>query len=429
MRALSYYLIFTITSLSINTVSADAIYISNARIHTAADAGLIENGDILIRDGKIAAVGQQLATPDDVTLIDAKGKQITPGLFNPYTQIGISEISLVSATVDGATKDKKYSASFDIASAINPRSTVIPFNRIHGLSHSIVVPGSGHHLFAGQGAAIQLDDTDSLIIKDKVAVFANFGSGASAFAGGSRAAAYMKIRQAFLDAKEYDRHRKAVRAGDWRKLSLPLHDLEALLPLLKSNKPFVVTVERASDITMLLRLKQEFGLNLIIAGASEAWMVAGHLAEENVPVIMNPMANLPLSFERLAARLDSARRLHAAGVKLIFSQISFIGITHNAYLIRQAAGNAVAYGLPKHAAIRAITLNPAQAFGLDEQIGSLEVGKQANLVIWDGDPFELLTRAEQVIIDGKLMPMVSRASRLRERYRDLESVPDFLYRK
>ena len=218
--------------------------------------------------------------------------------------------------------------------------------------------------------------------------------------GGSRASSYLKMQQALADTQEYEANRHAVRTGNWRDLSLEVHDLEALIPVIAGNLPLVVTVHRASDINVLLELKKQFGFKLVIAGASEAWRVADKLAREDVAVIIDPMANLPIDFDQLAARLDAAALLDAAGVTVLFTGVDFRH-THSAFLVRQAAGNAVAYGMDRTAALKAMTLNPAIVFGFADKAGSLEPGKQANLVIWDGDPFEIMTLAEQVIVKGK----------------------------
>jgi len=428
MKKLTHTLALMVFYLVFFHAHADDLFIKNAKVYTLAGAGVIENGNILIRDGKISAVGQNVAASPGARVIDASRKPVTPGLVNAYTHMGITEIYAVSQSSDVSTKDTHYSAAFSVAPALNPRSTLIPFNRSHGLTHAIVVPESGHHLFAGQGAAIRLTGQESFVVDDSVAVFANYGSRGGKFAGGSRAAAWLKMRQALLDTREYDKHRQAVRSGEWRKLSLPLHDLDALLPVLKNNKPFLVIAERASDIRNLLELKREFRLNLIIAGASEAWMLADELAAARVPVLVDPMMNLPLSFDQLGARLDNAARLQAAGATVLFTGGDFIG-THSAFLVRQAAGNAVANGMPLIEALKAMTLNPARAFGFSDRFGSIEQGKEADLVIWDGDPLELLTQAEQVIIGGNVMPMDSRSTRLRDRYRDLDSKESYLYRK
>jgi imidazolonepropionase-like amidohydrolase len=402
--------------------------ITHARVFTLTSQGTLEDAEILIRDGEIAQVGAVSGVPSDAKRIDASGGSVTPGLFNAYTHLGVVEIDLVSETVDRTTLDPLFSASFRVAPALNPRSTLVAQNRIHGVTHAVVAPESGHHVFAGQGAVVRLGGVDGFTLNADAGVFASYGSEGGLFAGGSRAAAYAKLRQSLADAREFAANRRAVMRGEWREFTLPLHDLEALVPVVGGAKPLVVSSHRASDMQALLDLKREFDLRLVINGATEGWLIAGQLAAAKVPVIIDPMANVPYSFDRLGARLDNAARLHAAGVELLFKGVDLMG-THAAWLVRQAAGNAAAYGLPPVEAIRAMTRNPAQVFGIGERFGSIAPGRAADLVIWDGDPLEVTTRATTVLIDGEVVPMVSRATRLRDRYLDLASPTPFGFRK
>ena len=408
-------------------VPAGEILIKNASIHTLTGAGTLENADILISNGSISALGTDIDSSSAGKVIDASDKQVTPGLINAYTYLGVMEISQVAGTDDVSTGDEQFSAAFNIFSAVNPNSTLLPHNLIHGLTHAIVAPESEHHVFAGQGVVLQLGRPSSILIKS-AAMFARLGSSSGAPGGGSRAASYLKMQQALSDTQEYKTNRHAVMAGNWRDLSLEVHDLEALIPVIDGNLPLVVNVHRASDINVLLELKKQFGFKLVIAGAGEAWRVADKLAGEDVAVIIDPMANLPIDFDQLAARLDAAALLDAAGVTVLFTGVDFQH-THSAFLVRQAAGNAVAYGMDKTAALKAMTLNPAAVFGFADKAGSLEPGKQANLVIWDGDPLEVMTLAEQVIVNGELIPMISRSTRLRDRYMDLDNEREIFYRK
>ncbi len=406
---------------------AEEILIKNATVHTLAGAGTLEHADILISSGTISALGTGIDASSAGKVIDASGKQVTPGLINAYTYLGVREISAVEGTDDVSTGDEQFSAAFTIFSAVNPGSTLLPHNLIHGLTHAIVAPESQHHVFAGQGIVLQLGMPSS-ILNRSAAMFARLGGSSGEPGGGSRASSYLKMQQALADTQEYGTNRHAVMSGDWRDLSLDVHDLEALIPVVGGNLPLVVTVHRASDINVLLQLKKQFGFRLVIAGASEAWRVAEKLAGEDVAVIIDPMANLPIDFDQLAARLDAAALLDAAGVTVLFTGVDFQH-THSAFLVRQAAGNAVAYGMDKTAALKAMTLNPATVFGFANKTGSLEPGKQANLVIWNGDPLEIMTLAEQVIVNGKVIPMISRSTRLRDRYLDLDSEREIFYRK
>ena len=408
-------------------VPAGEILIKNASIHTLTGAGTLENADILIRDGSIAALGTDIDSSSVVKVIDGSDKQVTPGLINAYTYLGVREISEVEGTDDVSTADEQFSSAFNIFPAVNPGSTLLPHNLIHGLTHAVVAPESNQHVFAGQGIVLQLGKPSSILNKS-AAMFARLGSSSSEAGGGSRASSYLKMQQALADTQEYRTNRHAVMSGNWRDLSLEVHDLEALIPVIDGNLPLVVNVHRASDIDVLLELKRQSGFKLVIAGASEAWRVADKLAEADVAVIIDPMANLPIDFDQLAARLDAAALLDAAGVTVLFTGVDFLH-THNAFLVRQAAGNAVAYGMDKTAALKAMTLNPASVFGFADQAGSLEPGKQATLVIWDGDPLEIMTLAEQVIVNGKIIPMTSRSTRLRDRYLDLDNEREIFYRK
>jgi imidazolonepropionase-like amidohydrolase len=223
------------------------------------------------------------------------------------------------------------------------------------------------------------------------------------------------LREALQDALDYAANRRAFEQGDRREYALSRLDLEALVPVVKGELPLVVTVNRASDIESTLRLAKELKLKLILAGVNEGWVVARQIAEAEVPVLLNPMDNLPGSFETLGASLENAARLASAGVTIAFMS----GDAHNARNLKQAAGNAVANGLPWNAALAAMTAVPARLWGIADRYGTLEPGKDADVVIWDGDPLELTTFADAVFIRGREIPMTSRQLELRDRYKDL----------
>jgi len=174
----------------------------------------------------------------------------------------------------------------------------------------------------------------------------------------------------------------------------------------------VINVDRASDILATLRFAQTYGLDLVISGGTEAWMVAEQLAAANIPVLLDPLYNLPGNFDALGARLDNAAILQAAGVDVIISGAG----SHNARKQRQMAGNAVSYGLPHEAGIAALTSTPARVFGVADQQGSIQKDMSANVVLWSSDPLEVTSAAEVVVINGKLIPMESRQTKLRDRY-------------
>ena len=415
----SKYFILSALALINCTSNAEDFLIKNATLHTATKQGVLNETDVYISDGFILQIGRGIQVKSKHTLIDAKGKHVTPGLINASTQLGLVEIGAASSTVDGSTKNEMQGASFSIAPAINFRSTLIPQNRMNGLTRAIVRPSGGTSIFQGQGSAIALLSDQQGLVSEQIAQYASYGAAGANIAGGSRASAYSVLDKA-LDEANYLRHnRSEYKAGyDW-SFSQSLQDLDALKPVLEKQIPLVISAHRSDDILQMIKLAKKHSVRIILAGASEAWMVADEIARAKIPVIMDPILNLP-SFESLSIRLDAAAILNAAGVKLVFTGIDWQS-THNGYLVRQSAGNAVAYGMPEEDALKAMTINTAEVFGI-KNYGQIVIGMEADLVVWDGDPMELTTNADVVLIKGISQPMVSRATRLRDRYWDLENM-------
>ncbi|WP_236250330.1 amidohydrolase family protein [Microbulbifer sp. ALW1] len=387
--------------------------IKGAKIITLNNQGTLESADLLIRDGKIAQVSEDLGTLTADVVIDGRGKVVTPGIIAPSSELGLTEIGAAASTNDNAIVDTSIGAGFDPAVAFNPHSTLIPFNRAGGLTRAVVLPSSEEKIFAGQGFAIKLTGGYDSVTDTGLVQKVYFGEYGAQLAGGSRALAFAQVEKALSQAKEYADNRAAVRQGEWRELDYSLEDLEALQPVLNGKQRILVTADRASDLLQLLALAQKFNLKLIIQGAAEGWMVADELAQAGVPVIIDALGNTPDAFEKLGARMDNAALMQKAGVTLAISGPGYAG-SHNSYLSRQAAGNAVAYGLPYEQGIRAITANVAEIFGLEG--GSLAVGSPAELVLWSGDPLEVTSYAEMLLIDGKPLSLVNRSTRLRDRY-------------
>lgn len=398
--------------------------ITGGTVYTLGEAGKIEHGTVLLRGHRILAVGADVEIPEDAERIDASGKVVTPGIFDPASQFGVVEVGSVGQTRDASAGDSRFSAAFDVADAINPRSVLIPVNRIAGVTRAMVSPTrGGDHVISGRGVIIDLGSTEDFVHRDPAAMFAVLGESGAAQAGGSRAAALLALRDALQDARDHADNKQAYASDQHRPDALTRRDLEALEPVLAGKEPLVVRVNRASDIEAALRLARDFGLKLVVAGGAEAWMVADQLAAAGVPVLLDPLENLPAHFETLGATLENAARLQQAGVLIAFAT----GDTHNASNVTQAAGNAVANGLPWIDALKALMLNPARIYGMDGQLGTLEPGKLADVVVWSGDPLELSSHAAQVFIAGRRMPMTSRQTRLRDRYleamRDRQAVP------
>jgi imidazolonepropionase-like amidohydrolase len=396
----------------------EVIAIEGGTVHTMTAAPM-EGGTVLIRDGRIIAVGTNVTIPAGARRIDARGQHVTPGLIESGTQIGLVEVGAVAGSVDHTltqtpTVRDQIRAGFNIADGINPRSTVIPVTRIEGVTTAVSRPSGG--LISGQGVVIDLDgeSVDELLVRSPVGMWASLGEAAAGAVGGTRAASTMRLREVLDDARVYPERRGDYDRGATREYAASRLDLEALQPVLEGRVPLVIEAHRASDIIGAIRIARDYDLRLILTGATEGWMVAEDIARADVPVIVRVLENLPGSFERLGARYENAALLRQAGVRVILTS----GTTHNARTIRQEAGNAVAFGLPHAEALRAITLYPAQAWGL-EGYGSLEPGSIANLVVWGGDPLEILTPVRHVFIRGREIPRVSRQTELRDRYMDL----------
>jgi imidazolonepropionase-like amidohydrolase len=399
-----------------------SIAITGATVHTAGPAGTIENATILITDGKVTAVGAGIAAPAGSREISAAGKIITPGLITPFGQIGLVEVNAVEGTVDYIQRGDQFSASFDPADAYNPRSSLIATNRIEGITHAVIAPlpqepdefGNQSRVLSGLASVVRLSDSD-FIVERGAAFVANLGETGSGVAAGSRSAALMILRAAFDDARDYARNVQAYEQGSRRQYSVSRNDLVALQALLDGSRPFLVRVHRASDISTAIRLAAEYDLDLIVLGGTEAWMVADELSAADASVVLDSLASLPANFEQLNARLDAPSILSQAGVRFAIGGDG-ANQNHNARNITQSAGIAVANGLPWDEALRAITLAPAEIYGVADRIGSLEAGKRADLVIWNDDPLELKSFPEQVYIGGEAVPMQSRQTLLRDRY-------------
>jgi imidazolonepropionase-like amidohydrolase len=412
MKRIYIYMSMGLAALAALPAQADTYAITGGTVYTLGAAGKIEHGTVVIRDGKIMAVGADAVIPADAKRIDASGKLVTPGIIDPQSVFGVNEVDQVTQTQDSALTSTRYTAAFDPTEGINPRSMVIPVNRIEGVTRAVVAPNAGSSVLDGRGSIISLDGVQGYVLKDPAALFVTLGEAGQKLAGGARGGALEVLREALQDAKDFGANRAAYDKAGRRAYSLSRPDLEALQPALKGEMPVVVQVDRASDIEVALNLAAEFKLKLIVSGGAEAWMVADELAKAKVPVILSPMRDLPEAFESLGARLDDAALLQKAGVLIAFE----VGDTHKSWNVKQYAGNAVANGLPWLEAVKAITLNPARIYGMDKSVGTLEAGKDADLVVWSGDPLELTSFADAVFIRGKPVPMTSRQTALRDRY-------------
>ncbi len=374
----------------------------------------MENATVLIRDGRITAVGSAVTVPGDATRIDARGKWVTPGLIDGGTQLGLTEISAVNATNEGALRGSDVAAAFNVAEGINPASTLIPVTRVEGVTTTLAAPASGW--ISGQAVLIDLDGAtiEQMLVRSPVGMLVDLSEGSKSAGGGSRAGVAQRLRRVFSDALEYSRRRTEYTRAQMQQLAAPAADLEALLPVLRGQEPLIAFANRRSDMETALRIGREFKLKLILAGAQEGWMIAPALAAAGVPLLVQPLDNIP-SYDALGVRYENAAVLAKAGVKVALLETD----THNARDLRQQAGNAVSYGMAWDQALRAVTLAPAEIFGVGDRYGSLDAGKVANVVVWSGDPFEFTSAVEHVFIRGREIPLRSRQTELFERYKTL----------
>jgi imidazolonepropionase-like amidohydrolase len=387
---------------------AGSFLIRNATVHTMTAAGTQDGADILITDGKVTAVGHALKAPADAQVIDAAGRIVTPGLFGGMSHLGLDEIGLEPTQQDYELRLGAMRPEFDVMPAFNPDATSVGVNRVGGVTFAVVAPtpaDSQGTIIAGQGSVVTLDGS---VLPASRALFVDVGADVAALSGGSRAAQFMLLRQAFTEARTPN----LVLNNDQRLLT-PL-GRQALLEFISGAAPFVINVDRAADIRQVLAFAAREKLKIAISGGAEAWRVAPELAAAKVPVILDPLVDLPANFDDVGATLENAARLDKAGVRVAFS----FGDpeSHNVRKLRQAAGIAVAHGLPWQAGLAAITRVPAEIFGVAGRVGSIETGRLANLVVWSGDPLEVTSVAEQVFIEGKLQPQTSRQTELRDRY-------------
>ncbi len=405
--------------------------ITHAKIFTLTGPP-IEDGTIVIRDGKIAAIGAAVEVPQGAQLIEAKGLQVYPGLFDSITQMGLSEISAVGATVD-SSETGNFNPDVVAATAVSPSSEHIPVTRASGISEVLAVPASGgmdffggRGIIGGQASAIHLAGwtIDEMLLKKSAAMVLNWPEIETQTFD---FATFSRKEKPYTEAKqEYDKQVNEL--TDWldrarhyaqalEKGSVAKYDrdvkLEALVPVVRGELPALIFADRSREIRNAIEFCEKQKLKMTLAGGAEAYKVKDLLRSKGIPVIFRPMLTLPLEeddpYDRL---LSQPAELAAAGVKFAFASFD------NSFSRRlgQNAANAIAYGLPYDEALKAVTLYPAQIFGLAGQVGTLEQGKLASLIVTNGDPLELTTEVKYLFIRGQLTSTNNRHKTLYEKY-------------
>jgi imidazolonepropionase-like amidohydrolase len=423
----------SILSLHVSAQSQppSVVALTHAKIFTLAGPA-IENGTLVIRDGKIAAVGANVEVPAGAQVIDAKGLQIYPGLFDPITQMGMSEISAVNATVD-TTETGAYNPDVVAATAVFPSSEHIPVTRASGITEVLAVPDSGGFdtrgssgVIGGQASAINLAGwtINEMLIKRSVAMviswpdietrsfdFTTFSIKNKPFTEAKQD--YEKQVNELADYLDRARHyAQAMGHGGPADYQRDLK-LEAMAPVIRGQLPVLVFADRARDIRNAIEFCDKQKLKMILAGGAEAYKVKDLLRSKGIPVILRPTLTLTIdeddAYDRL---LSQPAELAAAGVKFA------LGSFDNSFARRlgQQAANAVAYGLPYDEALKAVTIYPAEIFGVADQVGTLETGKLANIIVTNGDPLEITTDVKFLFIKGQQTSMDNRHQRLYEKY-------------
>ena len=405
-----------------NTLRDGTVAITGGTVAIGDGSAPIQNGTVVFRDGRIVAAGQGVAVPAGATVIDAAGKWVAAGMVAGFTDMGLVDAAGVGESNDSSANNSPFGAGIDIAPAINPASIAIANERLGGITRAIVSPRGGDSIFAGQGAVIDLGNDIDIVTRARAFQYVELGEDGGRIAGGSRPAAYAMLRDLLGQAQDY-RRSPAAFDGRGKDALLKRADAQALLDVLDGKTRLLVHAERASDIRAVLGLTATYpALKLVLLGATEGWLVAREIAAARVPVIASALADLPASFEQLAATESNVGRLRAAGVEV---GISTVGANDapGEHVLAQFAGNLVAIAkVPGHTglswgeAFRTVAAGPAAAIGMEAEIGSLRPGRRADVVIWDGDPLELSSAPTQVFIDGRAQPMDSRQTRLRDRY-------------
>ena len=424
--------------------------ITNATIATGDGSAPVEGATVVVRGGKVVAAGSGVVVPAGVQAVDGTGKWVTPGLFAAMTALGLSDAEGVEESDDTSARGSPFGAALDVAPALNPASQPVLVARDGGITRASVFSRPASSIFGGQGAVVDLGADPHMVTRARAFQLVVLGENAARIAGGSRVSAHAVLRNALREARQYGadpriagaRRTPDLQTGDDIPVDARLidtassrddvlltrFDAAALVPVVNGAQPLYVEVERASDIRAVLALKSEFPkLKLVLVGASEGWMVARDIAAAGVPVIAQALTDLPASFEQLAATQSNVGRMVRAGVKVAIGGLA--GTTGDQPKnLPQFAGNLVALtkvpgatGLSWGEAFAAISSIPAEISGQGGRAGVLKPGAAGDVVVWDGDPLEVTSAPERVFIDGIEQPRDDHQTRLRDRYRDLDT--------
>jgi imidazolonepropionase-like amidohydrolase len=429
------FLVATLLGMTILAVYAIAqdkpVVLKGGKLLTITH-GVIENGVVVMQGGKITAVGaaSSVNVPSGAQVVDATGMTVYPGLIDSETNLGLTEISAEQSTNDLVETSDEIMPHMHTAEAFHAESALIPVARLNGITNAIVAPASEDTL-PGQDSFIQLAGASSnemLMVRD-LAMPLNFTGEERRNKGGfdkrkfpsTRMGLASQLRQAFLDAQDYKsklaeyERKKGDAARDKKpEPAAPKRDLkaEALIPYLEGKKTIVLAANSPSDLETAVNLANEFKLKFVLNHISHSQPVLDYVASLKVPVIVGPIYEAPKEDERYDTVYSLPAQLYKRGVKIVFASYS----SHNVRNLPDAAGYATVFGLPYDEALKAITINPAEVWGVADKLGSLDTGKTANVVVANGDPLDVKTDVKHVFIEGREIPMTSRQTWLRDQY-------------
>ncbi len=416
LTTVTFLFLFSSTCL----ISQDkVIAVTGGTIYTVSK-GTIGDGTILIREGKIEVVGKNISIPTGADILDVSGQIVMPGLIDCFTNLGTSDIETFGKDDDEAVSP--VTPHLRIIDGLNPDNAFIPLERKNGVTAVFCAPGEGN-LLSGQGAFISLSGktVEDMVLSFPAAMCGTVGEAPKARYGSKNRSPMTRmgiaalLRQTFIDVKdhadkiesykkklvEYETKESEESGSAGEKPSKPSRDfkLESMIPLINREVPLVIGADRMDDILTILRIASEFNVRIILSHGTEAYRIADKLAERNIPVLLGPVSDSNQRLETSRASSENARILYQAGVKFAFQT----GSIRNYAVLLEQARTAVRNGLPHEEALKALTLNAAEIFGVDEIIGSIEQGKRADIVIFSADPITDIAKVTAVLINGNIV--------------------------
>ncbi|MCB1646953.1 MAG: amidohydrolase family protein [Pseudomonadales bacterium] len=417
MRYFRYSAVLLTTLLSVSSAFAQTVLVTNAKIVTGSDQGIIENGYVLINGARIESVSvTDAALPQADEVIDAQGAWVTTGLMESASRVGLVEVEGGLEYRDYAVDKTTLGAGFRVDYAVNRFSSFLPMIRSQGITRAVLTPFADSSQFAGQAAVVDLAGKPDMVDINSAAVLVDLRESKLSINGGSHAKSVLDLLSALDAAKFYAKNKRAYETGKLKSLPIGEADLQALQPVIDGETPLALYINRAADIENVLKALDPYKLRIILLGAREGWQVTEAIASRDIPVILNGLDNLPDNFDTVGARLDNPALLAKAGIAVAFMSEDMFTDTKS---LAQGAGTAVAYGMDWYQAIQAITVVPASIWGIADTYGTLASGKAADLLVWDGDPLEVTSKPTRIMINGEWLTTRTRQTELRDRYRNL----------